>query len=107
MFVKYTLGEGKNCLHEEELDRAIKNKNFIEDQTRKTVDVLTRDRLYLLYGQEVKRGIMARNREQFGFRVIDSPRVPDRKFRPRRAFERNSCDGSFVLRRMRVFHCAC
>lgn len=60
------------------------NKKFIEEQTRKTVDALTRDRLYSLYGQEVEKEMMARNREQFGFRVIDSSRVPDRKSGPQR-----------------------
>jgi uncharacterized protein involved in exopolysaccharide biosynthesis len=53
-------------------------------QIGKTIDELTRDRLYSLYGQEVERELMARNREQFGFRVIDSPRVPDRKSKPNR-----------------------
>ena len=83
--VKYFLDEGKSRLQEEALDRAIKNKKFIEEQTRQTVDALNRDRLYSLLGQEVEREMMARNREQFGFRVIDSPRVPDRKFKPTRA----------------------
>lgn len=59
-------------------------KKFIEGQTGKTSDALTRDRLYSLYGQEVEKEMMARNREQFGFRVIDAPRIPDRKFKPRR-----------------------
>ena len=84
MFVKYTLGEGKNRLQEEALDRAIKNKNFIEKQIAKTHDALTRDRLYSMYGQEVEKEMMARNREQFGFRVIDSPRIPGRKYKSRR-----------------------
>lgn len=83
--VKYFLEEGKNRLQEEALDRAIKNKMFIEEQTRKTIDALTRDRLYSLYGHEVEREMMARNREQFGFRIIDMPRVPDRKFKPNRS----------------------
>ena len=82
--VKYFLDEGKNRLQEEALDRAIKNKKFIEEQIGKTVDALNRDRLYTLLGQEVEREMMARNREQFGFRVIDSPRIPDRKFKPQR-----------------------
>jgi uncharacterized protein involved in exopolysaccharide biosynthesis len=82
--VKYYLDEGKSRLQEEALDRAIKNNKFIEEQIRKTVDTLTRDRLYSLYGQEVEREMMARNREQFGFRVIDSPRAPDRKTGPGR-----------------------
>jgi uncharacterized protein involved in exopolysaccharide biosynthesis len=84
--VKYYLEEGKSRLQEEALDRAVKNKQFIEEQIGKTVDALTRDRLYALYGQEVEREMMARNREQFGFRVVDAPRVPDRKLKPRRIF---------------------
>lgn len=83
--VRYFIDEAKSRLQEEALERAVKNKKFIEDQIGRTVDALTRDRLYGLYGQEVEREMMARNREQFGFRVIDSPRVPDRKFRPARA----------------------
>ena len=83
--VKYFLDEAKSRLQEEALDRATKNKKFIEEQIGKTVDALTRDRLYALYGMEVEREMMARNREQFGFRVIDSPRVPDQKSRPARA----------------------
>ena len=82
--VKYFLEEGKSRLQDEALDRAIKNKKFIEEQIGKTVDALTRDRLYSLYGQEVEQEMMARNREQFGFRVIDSPRAPDRKAGPSR-----------------------
>ena len=82
--VKYYLDEGKSRLQEEALDRAVKNKKFIEEQIGKTVDALTRDRLYSLYGQEVEREMMARNREQFGFRIIDSPRIPDRKSKPGR-----------------------
>jgi uncharacterized protein involved in exopolysaccharide biosynthesis len=82
--VKYFLDEGKNRLQEEALDRATINKKFIQEQIGKTLDALTRDRLYSLYGQEVEKEMMARNREQFGFRVIDSPRIPDRKSKPSR-----------------------
>jgi uncharacterized protein involved in exopolysaccharide biosynthesis len=84
--VKYYLDEGKNRLQEEAFDRAAMNKKFIEEQIGKTVDALTRDRLYALYGQEVEQEMMARNREQFGFKIIDAPRVPDRKSRPERAW---------------------
>jgi uncharacterized protein involved in exopolysaccharide biosynthesis len=38
----------------------------------------------MLYGQEVEREMMARNRDQFGFKIIDSPRIPDRKSKPSR-----------------------
>ena len=83
--VRYYLDEAKNRLQEEALERAARNKKFIEEQIGRTVDALTRDRLYSLYAQEMEREMLARNREQFGFRVIDSPRVPDRKSRPQRS----------------------
>ena len=83
--LNHYLEEGKSRLQEEALERAEKNKKFIQEQIGKTVDALTRDRLFTLYGQEVEREMMARNREQFGFRVIDTPRVPDRKSGPYRA----------------------
>ncbi len=82
--VKYYLEEAKSRLQEEALDRAGINKKFIQEQIAKTIDPVTRDRLYSLYGQEVEREMMARNREQFGFKVIDSPRIPDRKSWPHR-----------------------
>jgi uncharacterized protein involved in exopolysaccharide biosynthesis len=82
--LKDYLDEAKNRLQEEALDRAMKNKKFIEEEIRKTVDAWTRDRLYSLYAQEMEREMMARNREQFGFRIIDSPWVLDRKSEPRR-----------------------
>jgi len=82
--VRYYLDEAKSRLQEEAFDRAVRNKKFIQEQIGRTVDALTRDRLFFLYGQEVEREMMARNREQFGFRIIDSPRVPDRKAGPAR-----------------------
>jgi uncharacterized protein involved in exopolysaccharide biosynthesis len=83
--VRYYLEEAKSRLQEEAFDRATKNKKFIEGNVASTVDALSRDRLYTLYGQEVEREMLARNREQFGFRIIDAPRAPDLKSRPRRA----------------------
>jgi uncharacterized protein involved in exopolysaccharide biosynthesis len=83
--VGYFLEEAKNRLQEEAIDRSMKNKKFIETQMGKTIDILTRDRLYSLFGQEVEREMLARNREQFGFKVIDFPQPPDRKTSPQRA----------------------
>jgi len=83
--VRHYLEEAKDRLQEEAFERASRNKKFIEEQISRTVDPVTRDRLYSLYGQEVEREMMARNREQFGFKIIDTPRVPDRKAGPHRA----------------------
>ena len=83
--VGHYLDEAKSRLQEEELERARRNKEFLQDQITKTVDVLTRDRLYSLYGKEIEMEMLALNREQFGFRLVDSPKPPDRKVSPQRA----------------------
>jgi uncharacterized protein involved in exopolysaccharide biosynthesis len=83
--VEYYLEEGKSRLQEEAFERASRNKKFIERQIGATADPVTRERLYALYGQEVEREMLARNREQFGFKLIDTPWVPERKSSPRRA----------------------
>lgn len=82
--VRFYLEEGRSRIQEEALERSSKNRKFIQEQISATFDPLTRDRLYAIYGQEVEREMQARNREQFGFKVIDSARVPDRKIRPAR-----------------------
>jgi len=93
--VKNFLEEAKSRLQEEAFTRAARNKRFITEQIKQTVDALTRDRLYTLYGQEVEREMMAQNREQFGFTVVDSPKVPDRKSKPSRA--KISATTSFLI----------
>ena len=83
--VKYYLEEAKSTLQEKALERANRNKKFLEKQIGRTVDPIIRGRLYSLYSKEVEREMLARNREQFGFTVLDPPMVPDRKSRPRRS----------------------
>ena len=82
--VSYYLEEAKSRLQEKSLERATRNKKFLEEQIGKTVDPIIRERLYTLYSQEVEREMLARNREQFGFTVLDIPMTPDRKSRPHR-----------------------
>ena len=84
--VGYYLDEAKSRLQEEALERATRNKRFLEEQIGKSMDLLSRERMYAVYGQEIEREMMARNREQFGFKIIDAPRVPDRKSRPERTW---------------------
>jgi len=79
------LEEAKSRMQEEVLTRANRNKQFIQGEITRTVDPLTRERLFALYGSEVEREMLARNREQFGFTIIDSPKVPDQKAGPRRS----------------------
>jgi len=82
--VGYFLEEGKSRLQEEALNRANHNKGFLSEQIEKAIDPMIRERLYDLFVQEVEREVLARNREQFGFTIIDSPEAPDRKHSPQR-----------------------
>ncbi|RMG58729.1 MAG: hypothetical protein D6713_07055 [Deltaproteobacteria bacterium] len=82
--VHYYLEEAKTRLQEEALRRATKNKEFIEEQLKIATDPLIKERLYFLYGREVEKEMMAKNREQFAFTIVDPPKVPDRKVKPRR-----------------------
>jgi uncharacterized protein involved in exopolysaccharide biosynthesis len=78
------LSTAKDMLQEQAFERASNNKKFLEEQIRKTFDAMTKERIYLLYNKEIEKEMLARNREQFGFIVIDPPRIPDRKFGPHR-----------------------
>lgn len=82
--VGHYLEEAKSALQEESLQRASHNKKFLGEQIAATPDPLSRERFYALYGKQVEQEMLARNREHFGFRIIDSPRVPDRKSAPAR-----------------------
>ena len=82
--VEIFLDEAKTRLQEEALTRARTNKKFLEGQILQTTDALAKDRLFTLLGQEIEREMMAENREQFGFRAVDSAWDPDRKAGPRR-----------------------
>ena len=77
--------EARNRLVQEALERAQKNKAFIQQQITKSNDALARDHLFSLLGQELEKEMMAANREQLGFKLIDTPRAPDRKAGPARA----------------------
>jgi uncharacterized protein involved in exopolysaccharide biosynthesis len=78
------LDEGKSLLQEEALQRARQNKTFLFGQLQKMVDPILRDRLYATYGVEVEKEMLARNREQFGFALVDAPIPPLRRHSPKR-----------------------
>ena len=78
------LNEGKSRLQEEALQRARQNKTFLFDQLQGMVDPIVRDRIYTTYGVEVEKEMLARNREQFGFNLVDAPIPPIRRHSPKR-----------------------
>jgi len=60
------------------------NKQYLEDQLGKTADPLIRQKIYNLIAQQLETSMMAEVKENFAFKVIDPPKVPDKKIKPKR-----------------------
>ncbi len=61
------------------------NRQYLEEQLFKTADPFIKQKIYNLIAQQLETSMMAEVKENFAFKVIDPPKVPDRKIRPRRA----------------------
>src|SRR4030066_910102 len=63
---------------------ALIKRRYLEDQLRSTSDPLIRKKIYNLISQQVETAMMSEMNEYFSYKVIDPPRVPDRRIRPNR-----------------------
>ena len=61
------------------------NKRYLEEELVRTSDPLIRQKIYALIADQVETITMAKVKENFAFKVIDPPRVPEEKVKPRRA----------------------
>jgi len=61
------------------------NRKYLEAQIDKTSDPFIKAKLYTLIAQHIETSTMAEAKENFTFRVLDPPRVPDRRISPKRA----------------------
>jgi uncharacterized protein involved in exopolysaccharide biosynthesis len=60
------------------------NKMYLESQIDKTADPFIRGKIYGLIAQQIEKSMMAEVKENFAFKVLDPPRVPDKRSSPRR-----------------------
>lgn len=60
------------------------NRLYLEGQLQRTSDPLIRQNIYSLIAQQIESSMMAGVMENFAFKVIDPPEVPDQKVSPRR-----------------------
>lgn len=60
------------------------NKKHLEDQLAKTADPIIRQKIYTLLSLQVETSLMSEVKENFAFKVIDPPRAPDKKIKPKR-----------------------
>ena len=61
------------------------NRKHLEEQVEKTSDPFIRAKIYTLIAQHIETSAMAGAKENFTFKVLDPPRVPDRRTSPKRA----------------------
>lgn len=83
--VNYFLTGLNNHMSNEAKRVADINKKYLEDQLLKTADPLTKQKIYNMIAQQVETSMMAEVKENFTFKVIDPPKVPDKKIKPKRA----------------------
>jgi uncharacterized protein involved in exopolysaccharide biosynthesis len=82
--VNYTLTELIEYMSSEARRVAETNKKYLETQLDKTADPFIKAKLYSLIAQQIETSMMAEVKENFAFKIIDPPRVPDKKIRPKR-----------------------
>ncbi len=63
---------------------AERNKQYLEAQIDGTSDPFIRAKIYSLIAQQIETSTMAEVKENFAFKTVDPPRVPDRRVSPKR-----------------------
>ncbi len=82
--VSYTLLELTEHMSNEARRVAETNKQYLESQIEKTADPFIRTKIYTLIAQQIETAMMAEVKENFAFKILDPPRVPDKKIKPKR-----------------------
>jgi uncharacterized protein involved in exopolysaccharide biosynthesis len=60
------------------------NMRHLETQIVNAADPFVRQKIYSLIAQQIETAMMAEAKENFAFKVLDPPRVPDKKVKPKR-----------------------
>jgi LPS O-antigen subunit length determinant protein (WzzB/FepE family) len=61
------------------------NRRYLEKKLATTADPLVRQKIYSMIANEIEKEMFLDRKEGFAFKVIDPPRVPKNKIRPKRA----------------------
>ncbi len=61
------------------------NRKYLETQLGSTADPFIKQKIYNLIAQQIETSMMAEVKENFAFKVLDPPKIPDRKIKPKRA----------------------
>ena len=64
---------------------ALTNRKYLEGQLGEASDPLIKQKIYNMIAQQIETSMMAEVKENFAFKVLDPPKVPDKKIKPKRA----------------------
>lgn len=83
--VNYFLAALSDHMSSEAKRVAAINKKYLEEQLLQTADPFIKQKIYNMIAQQLETSMMAEVKENFSFKVIDPPKVPDLKIKPKRA----------------------
>lgn len=83
--VQYFVAALNDHMSKEARRVAALNKKYLEEQLLQNSDPLIKQKIYTMIAQQVETAMMAEVKENFSFKVIDPPMVPDKKIKPKRA----------------------
>lgn len=82
--VNHTLTELTEHMSSEARRVAETNKKYLESQLNTTADPFIKAKIYSLIAQQIEQTMMAEVKENFAFKVLDPPMVPDQRIKPKR-----------------------
>lgn len=82
--VNYVLSEITDYMSGETRRVAETNQKYLESQIDKTADPFIKTKIYALIAQQIETSAMAEAKENFAFKMIDPPKVPDKRIKPKR-----------------------
>lgn len=82
--VNHTISELTDYMSSEAKRVAETNKKYLESQIDKISDPFIKTKIYSLIAQQIEQSMMAEVKENFAFKVIDPPKVPDQRIKQKR-----------------------
>lgn len=81
--LNYILSELTDYMSSEAKRVADTNRQYLESLIEKNSDPLIRQKIYALIAKQIETSMLAEVKENFAFKIIDPPKVPDLSIKPR------------------------
>ena len=81
--LNYILTELTDYMSSEAGRVADTNKKYLESLIDKNADPLIGEKIYSLIAKQIETSMMAEVKENFAFKILDPPKVPDKKIKPK------------------------